>query len=58
MTLDPGAKPEEQNVEIRAPKGEPLKAQAGDVVKVELLLTRGRSRKLRLPIAPDKEGKS
>jgi hypothetical protein len=55
MTLDPGAKPEEQSVQLEAPKGEELKARPGDTVTFELLLTRGRTRKLKTRIEPEKE---
>lgn len=55
MTLDTGAKPEEQSVQLEAPKGEDLKAGPGGTVTVELLLTRGRTRKLKVPIAAEKE---
>ena len=55
MTLDPGAKPEEQWVQLDPPKGEELKAGLGDTVTVELLLTRGRTRKLKTGVEPEKE---
>lgn len=55
MTLDPGAKPEEQWPRFDAPDGEALKAGPGDTVTVELLLTRGRRKKLKLPIEAEKE---
>jgi hypothetical protein len=55
MTLDPGAKPEEQSVQLEPSDGEALKARPGDAVSVELLLTRGRTRKLRVRIEPEKE---
>jgi hypothetical protein len=42
-------------VTFHAPKDEELQAGPGDTIKVDLLLTRGRTRKLRLPIAA-KEG--
>jgi hypothetical protein len=57
MTLDEGAKPEEQTVELHPPEGEELAAGVGDRVKVELLLTRGRRRKLKLPIVAESSGR-
>jgi hypothetical protein len=50
MTLDAGAKPEELWPRFEAPDDEELAAKAGDIVTVELLLTRGRTRKLKPPI--------
>lgn len=50
MTLEPGGKPIEQFVTFDAPKDAELQAGPGDTIKVDLLLTRGRTRKLRLPI--------
>ena len=51
MTLEPGGKPEEQWPRFEAPDGQALKAGLGETVIVALLLTRGRKRKLKLPIA-------
>jgi hypothetical protein len=53
MTLEPGAKPEEQWVALGPPEGEQLRAKAGDKVTVTLLLTRGRRRKLKVTIEPE-----
>lgn len=55
MTLDPGAKPEEQSVQLEPPGGETLNARPGDTMSVELMLTRGRTRKLKVRIEPEKE---
>jgi hypothetical protein len=54
MTLELGSAPEEQNVKLRPPDDQALVARAGDTVTLELLLTRGRARKLRLPITPER----
>jgi hypothetical protein len=55
MTLDSGARPEEQHVELCPPQGEELKAGPGDDVTVKLLLTRGRTRNLKMTVEPEKE---
>lgn len=55
MTLESGAKPEQQWPRLEPPDGEPLRAGAGDTVAVELLLTRGRMKKLKVRIEPAKE---
>jgi hypothetical protein len=54
MTLEPGASPEEQDIELHAPKGQVLLAGVGDVLNLKLMLTRGRSRTLKLPIRAEK----
>lgn len=51
MTLDAGAKPEEQWPRLEPPEGEALRAKVGDVVNVKLLLTRGRPKSLVISIA-------
>lgn len=55
MTLEPGAKPEEQTVAFGPPDGEQLRANAGDKVEVRLVLTRGRPRKLKATIEPERD---
>jgi hypothetical protein len=55
MTLEPGAKPEEQTVALGPPDGEQLRANAGDKVVVKLVLTRGRPRKLKATIEPERD---
>jgi hypothetical protein len=53
MTLEPGAKPEEQTIALGPPDGEQLRAGAGDKAALTLALTRGRSRKLKVTIEPE-----
>ena len=55
ITLEPGAKREEQTVALGPPDGEQLRAGAGETVAVRLVLTRGRWRKLKATIEPERD---
>ena len=58
MTLDPGAKPETQSVQLEPPDGETLKAESGDTLAVKLVLTRGRTRRVQVRVEPERGGQS
>jgi hypothetical protein len=53
MTLEPGGAPEKDTIRINPPKGEALAARAGERVEVKLLLTQGRTHKLKLTLEPE-----
>jgi hypothetical protein len=53
MTLEPGGKPEAQWIALGPPERDQLQAKAGDKIKVTLMLTRGRPRKLKATIKPE-----
>ena len=55
MTLEPGAKPEKQELALGPPEGESLRAKPGDRLKLTLVLTRGRPRTLKVPITAESD---